>query len=530
MNNQKVSFITISTLFILILSGCNFPGRSQIAVAITSHQEGETVILNQETRINALAVSSQGIASVELYINGDFSHADIPPEGNPQEFASDQPWTPEEEGNTVISVVAIDTQGKSSEPHSITLQVVPSISESDATPTPTLTVTPEGLPQTQTAQAGCTNSADFIENVTIPPNAFLTAGSNFTKIWRVNNTGSCDWIGYDLVHASGDLLGADSPKALPLVDSGNNADISINMTAPVSPGTYSSTWRIRADDGTNFGPELTLTIIVPEPPTDTPAPTATMTPTLTVTPTPTATPLIIVPVVSVEQVMEQITIPANSTGNTTVDCPAGSIVVSGGFAGTNGLRIYHSMKDDNGWRVYGRNTTTASEPMNVYATCMTISGGSVTQEMVQMNVNANDISHLEVSCPAGSVVTGGGWVVGSTKPVEVYNSSQSGNGWQIYVSNTGSENPLINAYAVCLSGISGTTASASDNGPVAADGTGHVVQACPSGSYATGGGFATNIGVTIYNTSKKDNGWQNYALNGTGTEKGLNTYVICYTP
>jgi len=529
-NKQKVFFINISTLLIFILSGCNLPVRVQVAVAITSHQDGETVILNEETRINALAAASRGIASVELYINGAFSFSETPPEGNPREFTADLPWIPQQEGNTVVSVVAIDTEGNSSEPHSITLQVVPSIAEVNATPTPTMTNTPEGFAQTQTAQSGCTNSAVFVENLTIPPNSLLTPGSNFTKIWRVNNNGSCDWISYELVHASGDLLGASSTQALPLVNSGNNADISINMTAPVTPGTYASTWRIRGDDGTIFGPELALAIIVPEPPTETPAPTETLTPELTSTPTPTSTSLIIVPMISVEQVMEQITIPADSIGNTTADCPPGSTVVSGGFAGSDGLRIYHSMKDENGWRIYGRNTTAASQTMNAYAICMTISGGSVSQEMLQVNANANGISHLEVSCPTGSVVTGGGWVIGSNNPIEIYNSSLSENGWQIYVNNSGGENPLINAYAICLSGTSGTTASVGSNGPVTADGTGHVIQACPSGSFVTGGGFATNIGAVIYNTSKEDNGWQNYARNYTGTQKGLNTYAICFSP
>lgn len=529
MNNQKIIVTITFTIFLLLLSACNFPGRSQLAVAITSHQEGETVVLNQETRINSLAISSRGIDSVELYINGEFSHTDTPPEGNPEEFSADQPWTPMQEGNVVVSVIAIDTRGNTSEPHSITLQVVPPISEVRSTATPAMTQTPEGLSQTQTAQAGCINEADFVENVTIPPNALLTEGSNFTKIWRVNNSGGCDWIGYELIHASGELFGASSPQALPLVNSGNNADISINMTAPASPGTYSSSWRIRADDGTIFGPELSITLIIPEAPTDTP-PTATLTPSATSTPTPTPTSLIIVPLISVQQVMEQINIPANSTGNTTVACPAGSIVVSGGFAGSNGLRIYHSMKDENGWRVYGRNTTASSKSMNTYAICMNISGGSVSQELVQTNANANGITHLEVTCPTGAVITGGGWVIGATNPIEVYNSSRSGNGWQIYVNNTSGENPLINAYAICLSGTSGTTSSVGNNGPVTADGTGHVVQSCPSGSYVTGGGFATNIGAVIYNTSKIDNGWQNYARNNTGTQKGLNTYAICYTP
>jgi len=56
------------------------------------------------------------------------------------------------------------------------------------------------------------------------------------------------------------------------------------------------------------------------------------------------------------------------------------------------------------------------------------------------------------------------------------------------------------------------------------------VKACPAGSIVTGGGFVTNSGVIIYNTTKTGNGWQNFARNTTGTEKLLNTYTICYSP
>ncbi len=290
-----------------------------------------------------------------------------PPAGNPSEYTADQPWIPTQVGNVAISVVAVDTQDNRSDPVSISLQVVPAVSDAEVTVTPTLTGTPEGLPQTQTAQVGCTNDAAFVQDVTIPINSYLTAGSNFTKIWRVSNNGTCDWIGYELLHISGELFGAASPLALPMVSAGNNADISLEMTAPSSPGTYSSTWRIRGDDGTVFGPDLLMTIVIPQLPSLTPSSSATFTSTVTSTFTQTLTPtntLTLTPTVtqtqpslSVEQIHVQLPIPANSTENTTVSCPNGSVVVSGGFAAQDGIRVWHFMKDNLGWRIYATNST-----------------------------------------------------------------------------------------------------------------------------------------------------------------------------
>ena len=523
MTNKKSLFPLIAGLAIILsMIACNFPYRPWVNIEITSHEEGQAVILNEEVRVISFAASSKGIESVSLFINEELVDTQMPPEGTPREFIADQPWIPTEAGIVTLSVVATEVNGIESDPAIITLQVVTSLSDLDQTPTPT--ATPEGLALTQTAQAGCTNGANFVQDVTIPANAFLAPGSNFTKIWRVNNTGTCDWVGYQLVHASGDPLGAVSPQAIPMVSTQANADISVEMVAPTTPGTYSSTWQIRAGDGSTFGPNLSVTIIIPQP-TDTPIPTPTATSTRTPTPTNTVQPL------SVEQVQVQISIPANSSDNATATCPAGSVVVSGGFAAQSGVRIWHSVKDGNGWRVFGRNTTGSSRTINVYATCLHNSGGSSSIEYSQINANANDITQLDVSCPSGSVITGGGWVIGSNTQIEIYNSTRLSNGWQIYVNNTAGDTPLINVYAVCLSGVSGSVSTASNtDGQIPANEVNQVEAACPSGTYVTGGGFATNIGVIVYNTSKFGNGWQNFGRNTTGTQKSLNTYATCYSP
>jgi len=518
-------FIVIAVLLIFLLSSCNLPGRSPVNITITSHENGQPIVLGQEARIVSVATSSKGITSVELYINGVLLETTTPPEGTPKEFTADQPYIPDQEGNVILSVVGYDAKGNHSQPMSITLTVVQSLEGGDGSITPTITLTPEGLDQTQTAAVGCTNQATFVSDLTIPANTVLTAGSNFTKIWRVSNMGTCDWVGYQLVHASGDLLGASSPQALPLVTAGSNGDLSVEMTAPGSPGTYTSLWRMRASDGTIFGPDLTVTIIVPQNPTHTPNSTATFTPTVTVTPTATTGP------VSVSQHYEGLSLSSGATVHTTVNCPAGSVVVSGGYAANDGVRVWHSTMDGNGWRVYATNTTGSNKAVNVYAVCLHNSGGTTDVEYTQQHINVSTFTNIVASCPSGSVVTGGGWVIGTDTDVSLYNSSKSGNGWQIYVQNDGGGTPLINVYAVCLAGTSGTTTSVSDSSGVIPPGDiEHLVMTCPSGSYVTGGGFAVNTGAEIYNETTTGNAWQIYARNNTATQKLLFGYGICYSP
>jgi hypothetical protein len=524
MNKGKsVLYGVVVGIIILALSGCNLPSRSRVEVEILSPADGQSVVLGQEVRIVSTAGSTKGIQSVDLFVNGDLLSMDTPPGGTPKEYSSDQPWGPSQEGNVVISIVARDAKDNASEPVSILVVVVQSISEAAETPSPTITATSEALPQTptQTEEGACTKSASFIEDITIPDNSVLAAGSSFTKIWRIRNTGTCDWVSYQFIHASGDLMGSSSSQALPVISSTSVADISVDLVAPVSPGTYTTSWRIRASDGTVFGPELFLTIIIPQPPTNTP----------NVTVTPTVTPTVTTGPLSVQQYSETVSIPGGGTENKTVTCPAGSVVVSGGFATSVDVRVWHQTKDGNSWRVYATNTNTANRQIIIYAHCLHNSGGTTNIALNQVNINPNDKTQLIAVCPAGSVVTGGAWVIGTDPAVELYNSSPSGNGWQIWVDNTGGGSPLINVYAICLSGVSGTTSYVTNTSGTIPPGDYIIHQKdCPSGTYATGGGYAINTGAVVYNTSLNGNAWKNSARNDTATQKLMYTYAMCYSP
>jgi len=532
---KRIYSFIIVVLMILTLTCCNFPGRSKVNITIESHEDGQAVVLNEEIHIISNAEGSNGISAIELYANDALIATSSPPIGSLEEFSADQPWTPQQEGPVVISVLAKDDKGNTSEPFSIILNVVPTISEMDSTLTSTMTLTPKALTQTQTATVGCVNHMSFIEDVTIPTNTYLSTGSNFTKIWRVLNDGSCDWVGYELVHISGSLLSASSPQALALVNAGHTVDISVEMTAPTSPGTYSAIWRTRDPDGVLFGPELTLTIIVSHPTTETPTPTHTFT--LTATPSKTATPTPTFTATEAElyiqQVYTQVVITTGTTTTSTVTCPSGSVVVSGGYAGRAQLLIYSNSKSGNGWKVSARNYASSSKMLNVYAVCLFNSGGATSQEFNQVTAASGSVTHVEVACPSGSMVTGGGWATSLSGDIWVHNSSKNNNGWQIYVHNNGTESYPINAYAMCLSGVPGTTHDLVKSVTIPAGNTRYALATCSSGEYVVGGGFALQADLDVYYSFSRpeiDNGWINYALNSGSAARIMHTYVICYSP
>lgn len=112
---------------------------------------------------------------------------------------------------------------------------------------------------TAAAAAACTNQATFITDVTIPDGSVITPGAKFTKTWRVRNDGTCTW-GTDssevvaLAFSGGSRMGGPSQVNLPVeVAPGDAVKLSVNLVAPISPGTYTSKWEFLLSDGSLLG-------------------------------------------------------------------------------------------------------------------------------------------------------------------------------------------------------------------------------------------------------------------------------------
>jgi hypothetical protein len=70
------------------------------------------------------------------------------------------------------------------------------------------------------------------------------------------NTGSCTWTsGYRLIFSSGDPMGAQTATKFTnnAVPPGSTVDVSVNLTAPSSAGTYLGYFKLRDSDGIPFG-------------------------------------------------------------------------------------------------------------------------------------------------------------------------------------------------------------------------------------------------------------------------------------
>jgi len=97
------------------------------------------------------------------------------------------------------------------------------------------------------------NKADFVSE-TIPDGTSFLAGTDFTKTWRLRNTGSCAWnTNYELVFSSGERMsGSQSNKFAASVKPGETIDISVDLQAPNAQGSYKGIWKLESDDGDQF--------------------------------------------------------------------------------------------------------------------------------------------------------------------------------------------------------------------------------------------------------------------------------------
>jgi hypothetical protein len=116
-----------------------------------------------------------------------------------------------------------------------------------------MTLTP--APVTPTLPPSSCDKVQFVADVNFPDGTVVQPGAQFTKTWRLKNVGSCAWTtSYQLVYFSGEKMGASSSATFPKsVAVGETVDISINLTAPTSAGSYRGYWMFKNASGALFG-------------------------------------------------------------------------------------------------------------------------------------------------------------------------------------------------------------------------------------------------------------------------------------
>ncbi len=121
------------------------------------------------------------------------------------------------------------------------------------TDTPTALQTPDvstaAVTPDEASAAACKDSAILIEDVTVPDNAQMQYGQKFTKTWRFQNNGKCNWSGYTIAFVAGDRMSSPDLAPVPATNAGKTVDVSVDLAAPSVDGGYTGYYELRNAKG-----------------------------------------------------------------------------------------------------------------------------------------------------------------------------------------------------------------------------------------------------------------------------------------
>jgi polar amino acid transport system substrate-binding protein len=89
--------------------------------------------------------------------------------------------------------------------------------------------TPTPLPGPTATPPACYDGMEFVEDVTVPDGTEMQPGQNFDKVWRVKNTGTCEWTtAYKVTFVQGDQMGGETEFVKASVSSGASYEVTID--------------------------------------------------------------------------------------------------------------------------------------------------------------------------------------------------------------------------------------------------------------------------------------------------------------
>ena len=126
---MRVRFLLVLSVLILLPTACGLPaqvGQARLPVVqVLAPVNGQQVLLGQPLAVQSTATDGQGVARVELWVDGVLVNmaANPAPAANVP-FAVHQTWTPTTPGSHSITVVAYNVAGAASNPVLVSVTVI----------------------------------------------------------------------------------------------------------------------------------------------------------------------------------------------------------------------------------------------------------------------------------------------------------------------------------------------------------------------------------------------------------------------
>lgn len=105
----------------------------------------------------------------------------------------------------------------------------------------------------QPEQISGKSMARFVSDVTLPDGIRVKPGERLRKTWRILNDGETTWgVGYELAFIRDERMGGPLSVPLPSIRPGQQDNVTVELTAPTTPGRHKTTWQPRDPQGRFF--------------------------------------------------------------------------------------------------------------------------------------------------------------------------------------------------------------------------------------------------------------------------------------
>jgi len=163
-------------------------------------------------------------------------------------FPSSTTPTPTQGPEAVLTAAAQTVEANLTQAAILNPPTVPVIPSSTAGP-PTVTLAISTNTQPAVSNTPICDLAQFLKDVTVPDGTEFEPNETFTKTWQLKNIGACTWSGYSLVFDAGDAMGGPASTPIGSVATNQEVNLSVNLKAPSSAGSYRGYWRIKNSAG-----------------------------------------------------------------------------------------------------------------------------------------------------------------------------------------------------------------------------------------------------------------------------------------
>jgi hypothetical protein len=148
-----------------------------------------------------------------------------------------------------------------------------------------------------------------------------------------------------------------------------------------------------------------------------------------------------------------------------------------------------------------------------------------------VTLNPGDWGDGWVSCPSGTLATGGGESNASVGGITIHDTyaMAGGSGWDVRITSNITAPTSVTFYVVCYSGLTSYHQETNKN-LVGANSTAALTSSCLSGDQVLGGGGSsdtTNTQVGTYKAGSVYQGWAFSVRNFAATAQGMTAQAVC---